>query len=100
MISQNAKIHRNTFKGGVNKDFNKTLMSSEVMVGAANVSLVDNGVFMSVQNIKGTTEVKGIINGVDNTTVEVLAVFAVDYKIDGVITPCLVIFTGVTPVGF
>ena len=91
MISQQQKIHKNTFQSGVNKDFNKTLVPSQSMVDSHNVSLVDNGVFYSVQNIKDTTNLESLINA--DPDARVIGVFPSNYTILGETNlPCLTIF--------
>lgn len=82
--------HKNTFTKGLNADVDPNVLDAEQYIDAANVTLVPNGKFLSLQNIAGTTNLQSI--GLSGQTV--LGVFATRYTI-GTTTniPCLTIFT-------
>ena len=91
MQSENSKTHQNLFNGGLNKDFNNSFVELNQYIDAHNVTLVDNKNFLSLHNIKGTTNLQAII---DDSTTLVLNVTKADFTIGTTVgVKCLVIFT-------
>ena len=72
-------VHRNTFEGGLNTDLSPYLVNSNQYISAKNMSLVDTGKFLSLQNIQGTTNVQRLLT---ETSYEILGVFATRYTVD------------------
>src|SRR3989304_4059630 len=75
---QHSNLHKNLFTGGLNKDTHKNFIANEQYFDAQNLSLVDNNKFLSLQNIKGTTNIDNITSNPDAT---VLGVHPSRYKI-------------------
>lgn len=75
---ENKQIFKNTFTGGLNEDIIKNLMPENQFTDAKNLTLVGDGNFLALQNIKGTTQLQQIIS--QNNT-RVLGSFATKYKI-------------------
>lgn len=80
----------NVFSGGRNTDDSKAIISQDQYLEAHNLELVGDGTFKSLQNIKGTTNVKEIVN---DSTVEEVGAFACKFLIGGVKKDCNVYFT-------
>lgn len=85
------EITKNVFAKGLNSDLNSSFTPTESYLSAHNLSLVDNGNFFALQNIKGTTNVAELLSASD---AQVLGVFSARFLIGTTQdVPCLVIFT-------
>jgi hypothetical protein len=85
------RITKNIFRGGLNTDSSPNQIDPIYFTDAHNLSLVSDGEFFDLKNIRGTTLVQDIINV---ASTEVLGVFETKYKIGA--TPdikCLTIIT-------
>lgn len=88
---ETQQTHRNSFEGGLNTDITKNLVNSNQFLDAKNLSLVGDGVFLSLQDKKGTTKLETLTT-TNNTTV--LGVFSTRYTIGTEENVnCLTIFT-------
>jgi hypothetical protein len=81
MAEQNP-IHKNTFEGGLNTDLSKNIVNSNQYTDAQNVTLVNTGNFLALEDIKGTALVKDLIANTNTTTV--LRAFNTKYQVDTV----------------
>ncbi len=87
------KLTRNTFTKGRNTDQDRNKISPDQYFEAHNVSLVGDGVFYSLQNLKGTVNVQDILGTNLALVNECLGVFRTYWQIGGAIHQCLTIFT-------
>lgn len=86
-----TQLHKNSFEGGLNTDVNPNVVNSTQFIEAHNLSLVESGKFLALQNLKGTVELEKI-TALDNTSV--LGVFNNKFKIGAdENVDCLTIFT-------
>jgi len=72
------QIHKTTFEGGLNTDVAKQLVSQNQYIAASNLSLVNDGNFLVLENLKGTTAVETVTT---NSTATILGVFPTKYTI-------------------
>lgn len=87
-------LFRNGFKGGMNKDADASVMPSDFYTDAHNLTLVGDGSFFALENIKGTTELGTIVGSFSG---EVMAVYENKYTIAGTAgINCLTVFTSQT----
>lgn len=71
--------HRNTFEGGLNTDSTPSFVKPNTYIDAQNVSLVTNGSFFSMENIKGTYPL-GILPGTD-LNCRIIGTISVNFQI-------------------
>lgn len=57
---ETQKIHKNQFDGGLNADIEKNILGPSQYIDAFNVTLVGDGKFLALQDVKGTTNVQDI----------------------------------------
>ncbi len=72
------EVFKNSFDGGLDTNITQRLLPPNKYVDAANVNLAEDNEFYALENIKGTIEVKNII---DEPIINLLAVFPTKYKI-------------------
>lgn len=80
----------NNFLRGRNLDDSKAIISQDQYLEAHNLELVGDGVFNSLQNIKGTTNLKDIIT---DSSIKEIGAFAVKFLIEGESKRCNLYFT-------
>lgn len=89
-----AQAFTNTFEGGLNTDIALSNIQNNSYFDSNNISLVNDGKFTSLQNIKGTTQVASLV-GATNT--EILGVFKNFYQIGTAQNvECLTVFKATT----
>lgn len=84
------KLTKNEFSGGRNTDTNKSILQPNQYLEAHNLELVADSNFYALQNIKGTTYLKEILN---DATVEEIGAFATKYLISDTLKSCITYFT-------
>lgn len=85
------KAQRSTFSKGLNSDLDKSVVPNETFVEAYNLHLAGDGKFTALENLSGTTELYTLDANFTGTVVG--GPYSVKAKIDGVLEPCLLIFT-------
>jgi hypothetical protein len=91
------EVFRNQFRG-LQSDLDKAETPSENYLSAHNLTLTSQGGFLSLANIRGTSEIDTLI---ENFTGNVLGVYANKYTIESVEgVECLTIFTAVSGENF
>lgn len=89
-------LTRNTWKGGLNTDTDKSQLDPIYYVAAHNLDSASDGTFFSLRNIKGTEKVKALVNSPDTT---VLGAFPSKYLIGGSYKKSITLFTMTGPAG-
>jgi hypothetical protein len=91
-----SEVTKNLFSGGLDTNTSRSLIPNNKYISANNVNIAGDSNFYALENIQGTTNVKDIIS---SSQVEVLGVYATNWKINDTLLPCLTIFTGDTVSG-
>jgi hypothetical protein len=86
-----SEIHKNIFAGGLDQDTAYPNVSAQNYVDSVNLSLVGDGKFSVLQNIKGTTKISDIV-AVAST--DVIAIYENTYQIGATQNVnCITVFT-------
>jgi len=78
-MAEENNVHRNSFDGGLNTDLSKVIVNQNQYIEANNLSLVNTGTFLILEDIKGTAKIKDIITNTNTTTV--LRAYATKYTV-------------------